>query len=158
MKKCAKREKSPISVESTIDKVVLVGTYRKENADWVKEQIVAQTNATDEFIKSRILTIRGVQVILDRDLAMLYGVPAKRVNEQVKRNAERFPDDFMFRLTKEECLRSQIATLNMEHGKHLKYMPYAFTESGVAMLSGVLRSNQDGFDAHSVNNGEGVIA
>ena len=112
MKKSGKLKKTGmISAESTIDKVVLVGTYRKENADWIKEQIVAQTNATDEFIKSRILTIRGVQVILDRDLAMLYGVPAKRVNEQVKRNAERFPDDFMFRLTKEECLRSQIATL-----------------------------------------------
>ncbi len=94
----------------------------------------------DGFIKSRILTIRGVQVMLDRDLAMLYGVDVKRINEQVKRNAERFPDDFMFRLTKEECLRSQIATLNVGRGKHLKYMPYAFTESGVAMLSGVLRS------------------
>ena len=78
--------------------------------------------------------------MLDRDLATLYGVDAKRINEQVKRNAERFPEDFMFRLTKDECLRSQIATLNMERGKHLKYMPHAFTESGVAMLSGVLRS------------------
>ena len=78
--------------------------------------------------------------MLDRDLAVLYGVDPKRINEQVKRNIERFPEDFMFRLTKEECLRSQIATLNMERGKHLKYMPYAFTESGVAMLSGVLRS------------------
>jgi len=94
----------------------------------------------DEFIRSRIYTIRGVQVMLDRDLAILYGVDAKRINEQVKRNAERFPEDFMFRLTKDECLRSQIATLNMERGKHLKYMPHAFTESGVAMLSGVLRS------------------
>ena len=96
--------------------------------------------AEDDFIKSCIFTIRGVQVMLDRDLATLYGVDVKRINEQVKRNAERFPEDFMFRLTKEECLRSQIATLNMERGKHLKYMPYAFTESGVAMLSGVLRS------------------
>ena len=95
----------------------------------------------DDFIKSRIFTIRGVQVMLDRDLAALYGVEVKRINEQVKRNAERFPEDFMFRLTKEECLRSQIATLNMEQGQHLKYMPYAFTESGVAMLSGVLRSS-----------------
>ena len=95
----------------------------------------------DDFIKSRILTIRGVQVMLDRDLATLYGVDAKRINEQVKRNIERFPEDFMFRLTKEECLRSQIATLNMERGKHLKYMPYAFTESGVAMLISVLRSS-----------------
>ena len=134
-----KRKTSEKTTETP--QVVLGGTFRKENAEWIKEQIVAQTNATDEFIKSRIFTIRGVQVMLDRDLAMLYGVPAKRVNEQVKRNAERFPDDFMFRLTKEECLRSQIATLNMEHGKHLKYMPYAFTESGVAMLSGVLRSS-----------------
>ena len=106
----------------------------------VSDASVAANVSADDFIKSRIFTVRGVQVMLDRDLAMLYGVPAKRVNEQVKRNAERFPEDFMFRLTKEECLRSQIATLNMEHGKHLKYMPYAFTESGVAMLSGVLRS------------------
>ena len=102
---------------------------------------VAPAVIDDGFIKSRIFTIRGVQVMLDRDLAALYGVDAKRINEQVKRNAERFPDDFMFRLTKEECLRSQIATINMERGKHLKYMPYAFTESGVAMLSGVLRSS-----------------
>ncbi len=101
---------------------------------------LAASLATDDFIKSRIFTIRGVQVMLDRDLAILYDVDVKRINEQVKRNAERFPGDFMFRLTKEECLRSQIATLNMGQGKHLKYMPYAFTESGVAMLSGVLRS------------------
>jgi hypothetical protein len=85
--------------------------------------------------------MRGVQVILDRDLAMLYGVDVKRINEQVKRNIERFPEDFMFHLSKDECLRSQIATLNAGRGKHLKYMPYAFTESGVAMLSGVLRSS-----------------
>ena len=91
-------------------------------------------------IQARILTVRGVQVMLDRDLAELYGVDVKRLNEQVKRNAERFPSDFMFQLSKEECLRSQIATLNEARGKHLKYMPYAFTESGVAMVSGVLRS------------------
>ena len=129
MKKCGNNQKSGISAESTS----ILETVGK--VDIVTKDI------DDDFIKSRIFTIRGVQVMLDRDLAMLYGVPAKRVNEQVKRNAERFPDDFMFRLTKEECLRSQIATLNMEHGKHLKYMPYAFTESGVAMLSGVLRSS-----------------
>ena len=61
-------------------------------------------------IQARILTVRGVQVMLDRDLAELYGVDVKRLNEQVKRNAERFPSDFMFQLSKEECLRSQIAT------------------------------------------------
>ena len=98
-------------------------------------------SANDDFIRSRIHTMRGVQVILDRDLAMLYGVDVKRINEQVKRNIERFPEDFMFHLSKDECLRSQIATLNAGRGKHLKYMPYAFTESGVAMLSGVLRSS-----------------
>ncbi len=99
-----------------------------------------QTLSGEIDIKSRILTIRGVQVMLDRDLAELYGVDVKRLNEQVKRNAERFPSDFMFQLSKEECLRSQIATLNEARGKHLKYMPYVFTESGIAMLSGVLRS------------------
>lgn len=91
-------------------------------------------------VESLIRVIRGQQVMLDRDLAEMYGVETKRLNEQVKRNIERFPEDFMFQLTKEECLRSQIATLNEERGKHLKYMPYAFTEQGVAMLSGVLRS------------------
>ena len=103
-----------------------------------KQTEVVPFGETD--IQARILTVRGVQVMLDRDLAELYGVDVKRLNEQMKRNAERFPSDFMFQLSKEECLRSQIATLNEARGKHLKYMPYAFTESGVAMLSGVLRS------------------
>ena len=96
--------------------------------------------SVDIDIKSRILTIRGVQVMLDRDIAELYDVETKVLNQAVKRNAERFPEDFMFRLTKDECLRSQIVTLNERRGKHLKYLPYAFTENGVAMLSGVLRS------------------
>ena len=95
----------------------------------------------DAFIKSRIYTVRSVQVIIDRDLASLYGVEAKYLNRQVKRNIERFPEDFMFQLTKEECLRCQIVTLNEGQGQHLKYMPYAFTENGIAMLSGVLRSH-----------------
>ena len=92
-------------------------------------------------IEPLIKVIRGQQVMLDRDLAALYGVETKRLNEQVKRNIKRFPEDFMFQLTKEECLRSQIATLNEGHGQHLKYMPYVFTENGVAMLSSVLRSD-----------------
>jgi len=94
----------------------------------------------DSFIASRIRTIRGVQVILDRDIAALYGVETKVLNQAVKRNAERFPPDFMFQLDKDDCLRSQIVTINGKRGEHLKYMPYAFTENGVAMLSGVLRS------------------
>lgn len=92
-------------------------------------------------IRARIITVRGVQVMLDRDLAELYGVETRILNQAVKRNAERFPVDFMFQLTKEECLRSQIVTLKEAQGKHLKYMPFAFTENGVAMLSGVLRSS-----------------
>lgn len=78
--------------------------------------------------------------MLDKDLAALYGVEAKVLNQAVKRNIERFPEDFRFQLTKEECLRSQIVTLNEKRGQHLKYMPYTFTEQGVAMLSSVLRS------------------
>ena len=124
-----------------------------------------------ENIENLIHVIRGKQVMLDRDLARLYGVETFRLNEQVKRNKERFPDDFMFQLSKEEwkeissqfaityadgkVLRSQIASIKTEgevlssqnasidmRGRHVKYMPYAFTENGVAMLSGVLRSPQ----------------
>lgn len=133
-----------------------------------------------EQIESLILTIRGKQVMLDRDLARLYGVETRRLNEQVRRNIERFPEDFMFQLTKEEFenwksqfatsilddedmssqiaitsdeflrsqiatsnihpsdLRSQIATSNGRGGQ--RYLPYAFTENGIAMLSSVLRS------------------
>lgn len=91
-------------------------------------------------IEERIFSIRGKQVMIDRDLAMLYGVETKRLNEQVKRNIERFPEDFMFQLTYEECSRSQIATLNIKQGQNIKYLPYAFTENGIAMLSSVLRS------------------
>lgn len=107
-------------------------------------------------IKDKIHTIRGLQVILDSDLAKLYEVDIKRLNEQVKRNIERFPERFMFQLTESEynSLRSQIATLeikgslrfqngtlNKGRGRHRKYLPYAFTEQGVAMLSGVLKSD-----------------
>lgn len=95
-----------------------------------------------EEIRSRIHTIRGKQVMLDKDLAELYGVEVKNLNKAVSRNIERFPDDFMFRLTKEEYdfLRFQNGTIKSGRGEHSKYLPYAFTEQGVAMLSGVLRS------------------
>ena len=114
------------------------------------------THPSDDFIRAKILTIRGVQVILDRDIAMLYGVETKVLNQAVKRNRERFPDRFMFQLTGSDIadVRSQIATLNVQtslrsqivtvikgQGQHLKYMPYAFTEQGVAMLSAVLKSD-----------------
>lgn len=92
-------------------------------------------------IESLIHVIRGQQIMIDSDLARLYGVETKRLKEQVRRNINRFPEDFMFELTKEECLRSQNATLNAGRGRHLKYMPFAFTENGVAMLSSVLKSS-----------------
>jgi len=96
-----------------------------------------------EVIESRILILRGHRVMLDRDLAELFGVPVKRLNEQVKRNDSRFPDDFMFQLTLDEgkavlLSRSQIATLN--RGLNIKYRPYVFTEHGTVMLANVLRS------------------
>ena len=111
---------------------------KKESSELTtkSDQLVGVDN-----IEPLIKINRGQQVMLDRDLATLYGVETKRLNEQVKRNIKRFPEDFMFQLTKDECLRSQIATLNEGRGQHLKYMPYVFTENGVAMLSSVLRSD-----------------
>lgn len=93
-------------------------------------------------VESLIQVIRGQQVMLDRDLAELYGVETRRLNEQVKRNIERFPEDFMFQLTKEEFenWKSQFATSNsIVMGARKR--PYAFTEQGVTMLSGVLKSS-----------------
>ena len=125
--------------------MILNMNRNKEDMTKTKEESELVTNSDQlvfaDKIESLIKVIRGQQVMLDRDLATLYGVEVKRLNEQVKRNIKRFPKDFMFQLTKEECLRSQIATLNEGRGQHLKYMPYVFTENGVAMLSSVLRSD-----------------
>lgn len=108
-------------------------------------------------IQNRIYEIRGERVMLDKDLAVLYEIETKVLNQAVKRNTKRFPKDFMFQLTKEEVedirlqianfkkessLRSQFVTLKNERGQHLKYLPYAFTEQGVAMLSGVINSEK----------------
>ncbi len=95
-----------------------------------------------EVIAQRILLLRGQKVLLDTDLAMLYDVPTKRFNEQVRRNLERFPADFMFQLTGEEwaALRSQFATLKTGRGQHRKYLPYAFTEHGAIMAATILNS------------------
>lgn len=91
-------------------------------------------------IENRILLIRGEKVIIDADLAEFYGVPTKRLNEQVKRNASRFPDDFMFQLTKNE--KSEVVA-NCDHLENLKYsrsLPYAFTEHGAIMAASVLNT------------------
>ena len=104
-----------------------------------------------ERIERSILLIRGQKVMLDRDLAYLYGVTTKVLNQAVKRHKDRFPEDFMFQLTMEKAkiwwtevrgssLRSQIVTL--KRGQHIKYRPYAFTEHGILMLSSVLNSER----------------
>ena len=94
-------------------------------------------------VESRILILRRQRVILDSDLAELYGVPVGRLNEQVKRNQQRFPSDFMFQLNSKEdqILRSQIATSSQKHGGR-RYPPYAFTEHGAIMAATVLNSKQ----------------
>jgi len=98
--------------------------------------------ASTDFIATKILFLRGEKVLLDADLALLYGVDTKRLKEAVRRNLARFPEDFMFELTPDEwsSLRTQIASLKSGRGKHPKFPPFAFTEQGVAMLSGILNS------------------
>ncbi len=128
--------------------------------------LVVQDKISNEEIKNLIYTIRGKQVMLDSDVAMLYHYPTKRINEAVNRNKQRFPENFCFQLTEEEykslrfknftfneinskdinednSLRSQIATLDESagRGKHRKYLPYVFTEQGIAMLSGLLKND-----------------
>jgi len=98
-----------------------------------------------ETINSKIHEIRGQKVMLDYDLASLYETETKRLKEAVRRNIERFPEDFMFELTEAEynSLRTQFATLKTEgRGKHTKYLPFSFTEQGIAMLSSVLKSQR----------------
>lgn len=113
------------------------------------------TIINDISIKDKIFVIKNTQVMIDEDLAVLYGVETKVFNQAVKRNIERFPEKFRFQLTENEyenlrsqiatsslsnSLRSQIVTLESQRGKHRKYLPYVFTEQGVSMLSAVLRS------------------
>ena len=95
-----------------------------------------------EAITNKIFVIRGKKVMLDRDLAQLYEVTTKRLNEQVKRNAKRFPEDFMLQLTKTEKDELVAICDRFDSMKHSTVLPYAFTEQGVAMLSGVLNSNR----------------
>jgi hypothetical protein len=114
---------------------------RRKNAKLLKMPKRSGTSILP--VQSRILFLRHQKVILDTDLAGLYGVPVKRFNEQVKRNQERFPADFMFQLTAEEqeSLRSQIATSNKGRGGR-RYLPHAFTEHGAIMAATVLNSKR----------------
>jgi hypothetical protein len=109
-----------------------------------KLSIISQIPVPLEIIERRILLVRGQKVMLDVDLAELYQVPTKVFNQAVKRNPGRFPEDFMFQLTKEEFeyLRSQFVTSNVSGRGGRRYLPFAFTEHGVAMLSSVLNSQR----------------
>jgi hypothetical protein len=123
------------------------------NAPWMSGVKMEKNDAIIPIAKIErlIFLIRGQRVMLDRDLAILYGVPTKVLNQAVKRNKDRFPEDFMFQLTEQEGkkwwtemmdvrLRSQNVTL--KRGQHMKYWPYAFTEHGILMLSSVLNSER----------------
>ena len=137
-----------------------------QGSEFMEEnKLSIQKEISNEKIKSLIYTIRGKQVMLDSDVAMLYHYSTKRINETVNRNKQRFPENFCFKLTNgeydvlrfkditlnkdsiqenfENSLRSQFATLNenIGRGKHRKYLPYVFTEQGIAMLSGLLKND-----------------
>ena len=103
-------------------------------------ELVAKCDRLAMPIENRIISLRGKQVMVDRDLAELYGVETKRLNEQVKRNIERFPESFRFQLTKEEKAELVANCDRFDNLKHSSTLPFAFTEQGVAMLSAVLKS------------------
>jgi len=105
-----------------------------------KEEI--QITITEEIIIRKIYSIRGKQVMLSQDLAELYEVETKILNQQVKRNIGKFPERYMFQLTREEYLRLRSQNVTLKRGQHVKYLPYAFTEHGILMLSSVLNSKR----------------
>src|SRR2546425_7370476 len=113
-------------------KIIARGKASPRATPWVSRATKLADSAPPENIEALIRTIRGQKVILDNDLSRVFGVPAKRLNEQVKRNLDRFPSDFMFQLTATEhdVLRSQNATLKPGRGQHRIYLPYDFTETG----------------------------
>jgi hypothetical protein len=120
--------------------LLIAGAY--DDSDRKEERMSRNTALAPPEIEKRILVVRSLKVMIDTHLAELYDVTPKRLNEQVRRNIKRFPDDFMFQLTHAEyaALRSHFATLEAGRGRHRKYLPYAFTEQGVAMLSSILNS------------------
>lgn len=107
-----------------------------------KDNLANAIAIPDEVLMNKIYLIRGQKVMLDNDLAELYGVETKRLKEQVRRNNIRFPEDFMFELTKEEYQLLKAQFRKFGHGEHSKYLPFAFTEHGVLMLSSVLNSDR----------------
>ena len=114
---------------------------RKEDEVWKRKKGILSVDS--EKIQNLVYTIRGQQVMLDSDLAELYGYEVKRLNEQVGRNINRFPENYCFQITTAEyiSLRCQNGTLKNGRGEHRKYLPYVFTEYGITMLAGILKRN-----------------
>lgn len=106
------------------------------------EAMVMLTAADKERMKTKIYEIRGIRVMLDADIASYFGVETKALNRAMKRNIKRFPEHFCFQLTKEECSRFQIGTLNGGRGSNIKYLPFAYSEQGVAMLTSTLHTDR----------------
>lgn len=102
----------------------------------------SQTLIAEEIIISKIYNVRGKQVMLSQDLAEIYQVETKVLNQQVKRNIGKFPERYMFQLTQDENDRLRSQNVTLKRGQHIKYLPYAFTEHGILMLSSVLRSER----------------
>lgn len=135
----------------TIEKINIIDvyTYKKRCEVMEENNLVIQNELSNEDIKNLIYTIRGKQVMLDSDVAMLYHYETKKVNQAVKRNIDRFPERFCFKLTKNEfeVLRSQFVTSKIENYDKTEKrggrrdLPYVFTEQGIAMLSGLLKNS-----------------
>ncbi len=106
------------------------------------EAVVMLTVADKERMKTQIYEIRGIRVMMDADIASYFGVETKALNRAMKRNIKRFPEHFCFQLTKEECSRFQIGTLNGGRGSNIKYLPYVYSEQGVAMLTSTLHTDR----------------
>lgn len=106
----------------------------------MKNEVVSISDILD--VKSKMIVVRGQSVLIDRDVATLYGVETRALNQAVKRNPGRFPEGYIFTMTKAECSRSQIVTLNGGRGSNIKYLPHAFTERGLYMLATVLKSER----------------
>ena len=106
----------------------------------MKNVVVSISDILD--VKSKMIVVRGQSVLIDRDVATLYGVETRALNQAVKRNPGRFPEGYIFTMTEAECSRSQIVTLNGGRGSNIKYLPHAFTERGLYMLATVLKSER----------------
>jgi phage regulator Rha-like protein len=114
----------------------------KSQTNYNSQEIISLESVNKEDVKAQILEIRGYRVMLDKDIAVYFGVTTGNLNKAMKRNIERFPQSFCFQLTNEECSRFQFGILNGSRGSNIKYLPYVYTEQGVAMLTSALHTDR----------------